>query len=106
MIDAERSVNRYLLIELWRRPYRLARTGWRYDIERVGNWIRGTDSLLRPLAGISPARAIRSASSRGPAPIARSIPELQDNFSAIVKFRARRLCSHRADLERSSIIKS
>ena len=29
----------YLLIELWRRPYRLGSGGWRYDIERVGNWI-------------------------------------------------------------------
>src|SRR5262249_8134746 len=29
----------YLLIELWRRPYRQGAEGWRYDIARVGNWI-------------------------------------------------------------------
>lgn len=29
----------HLLIELWRRPYRLGSGGWRHDIERVGNWI-------------------------------------------------------------------
>jgi len=29
----------YALIELWRRPYRLGADGWRYDIQRVGNWI-------------------------------------------------------------------
>ena len=26
----------YVLIELWRRPYRLGADGWRYDIDRVG----------------------------------------------------------------------
>ena len=29
----------YVLIELWRRPYRLGSEGWRYDINRVGSWI-------------------------------------------------------------------
>src|ERR1043166_6167539 len=29
----------YVLIELWRRPYRLGADGWRYDIDRVGDWI-------------------------------------------------------------------
>src|SRR4051794_40694195 len=29
----------YLLVELSRRPYRLGADGWRFDIERVGNWI-------------------------------------------------------------------
>src|SRR5262249_37474449 len=40
MIDAG-AVGRplYVLIELWRRPYRLGADGWRYDIARVGNWI-------------------------------------------------------------------
>src|SRR5207248_1055166 len=27
----------YALIELWRRPYRQGSSGWRYDINRVGN---------------------------------------------------------------------
>src|SRR2546422_891122 len=29
----------YLLIELWRRPYRLGSGGWRYDLSQVGSWI-------------------------------------------------------------------
>ena len=28
----------YVLIELWRRPYRFGSGGWRYDTRRVGNW--------------------------------------------------------------------
>ena len=30
---------RYVLIELWRRPYRTGSDGWRYDPARVGSWI-------------------------------------------------------------------
>lgn len=30
---------RYLLIDLWRRPYRSGSDGWRLDPARVGNWI-------------------------------------------------------------------
>src|SRR5262249_27762779 len=29
----------YLLVELWRRPYRQGAGGWRYDRKRVGNWV-------------------------------------------------------------------
>jgi myo-inositol 2-dehydrogenase / D-chiro-inositol 1-dehydrogenase len=29
---------RYVLIDLWRRPYRSGSSGWRLDPERVGNW--------------------------------------------------------------------
>ena len=29
----------YILVELSRRPYRLGSEGWRYDINRVGDWI-------------------------------------------------------------------
>ena len=40
MIDAGAiGEPQYALIELWRRPYRLGADGWRYDINRVGNWI-------------------------------------------------------------------
>lgn len=37
--DGELGEIRYVLIELWRRPYRRGSDGWRYDIERVGDWI-------------------------------------------------------------------
>jgi myo-inositol 2-dehydrogenase/D-chiro-inositol 1-dehydrogenase len=30
---------RYILIDLWRRPYRTGSDGWRLDPARVGNWI-------------------------------------------------------------------
>ena len=29
----------YVLIELWRRPYRLGSDGWRWDPRRVGSWV-------------------------------------------------------------------
>lgn len=77
----------YVLVELSRRPYRLGADGWRYDIDRVGNWI-----LEEPIhffdfarwylqsAG-DPISVYARANSRQP-----EHPELQDNFSAIVNF--------------------
>lgn len=77
----------YVLVELSRRPYRLGADGWRYDIDRVGNWI-----LEEPIhffdfarwylqsAG-DPLSVYARANSRQP-----EHPELQDNFSAIVNF--------------------
>ena len=78
---------RYCLIELWRRPYRLGSDGWRYDIERVGNWILEEpihffDLARWYLAGAGdPVSVVASGSAQR---IDR--PELQDNFSAIVNF--------------------
>lgn len=77
----------YALIELWRRPYRLGSGGWRYDVQRVGNWI-----LEEPIHFFDLARWYFSsvgdpvsiyASANGKRP---DHPELHDNFSAIVKF--------------------
>ena len=77
----------YVLVELSRNPYRQGADGWRYDIDRVGNWI-----LEEPIhffdfarwylesAG-DPVSVYASANSRQP-----DHPELQDNFSAIVNF--------------------
>lgn len=77
----------YVLVELSRNPYRQGADGWRYDIDRVGNWI-----LEEPIhffdfarwylesAG-DPVSVTASANSRQP-----DHPELQDNFSAIVNF--------------------
>lgn len=77
----------YVLVELSRNPYRLGADGWRYDIDRVGNWI-----LEEPIhffdfarwylssAG-EPVSVFATANSRQP-----DHPELQDNFSAIVQF--------------------
>src|SRR6056297_4327969 len=77
----------YLLVELSRKPYRQGADGWRYDIDRVGNWI-----LEEPIhffdfarwylhAAGDPISVYASANSRQP-----EHPELQDNFSAIVNF--------------------
>jgi myo-inositol 2-dehydrogenase/D-chiro-inositol 1-dehydrogenase len=77
----------YLLIELWRRPYRLGSEGWRYDIRRVGNWvleepIHFFDMARWYLAGAGePLSVYARANSKQP-----GHPELQDNFSAVVGF--------------------
>jgi myo-inositol 2-dehydrogenase/D-chiro-inositol 1-dehydrogenase len=88
MIDAEAiGTPQYVLIELWRRPYRLGADGWRYDITRVGNWILEEpihffDLARWYLAGHGEPQAVYArANSRQP-----GHPELQDNFSATVTF--------------------
>jgi myo-inositol 2-dehydrogenase/D-chiro-inositol 1-dehydrogenase len=78
---------RYCLIELWRRPYRLGSEGWRYDIQRVGNWI-----LEEPIHFFDLARWYLAAAGDPVSVVASASaqradrPELQDNFSAIVNF--------------------
>ena len=88
MIDAGAVGDpQYVLIELWRRPYRLGADGWRYDIERVGNWI-----LEEPIHFFDLARWYFSGVGEPLSVFARANskqvghPELQDNFSAIVNF--------------------
>jgi myo-inositol 2-dehydrogenase/D-chiro-inositol 1-dehydrogenase len=88
MVDAG-AVGRplYLLIELWRRPYRLGAEGWRYDIHRVGNWI-----LEEPIHFFDMARWYLAAAGEPVSVFARANskqqghPELQDNFSALLTF--------------------
>ncbi len=77
----------YLLIELWRRPYRLGSEGWRYDIQRVGNWI-----LEEPIHFFDMARWYLASAGDPVTVYARANsrqeghPELQDNFSALLTF--------------------
>lgn len=77
----------YVLVELSRRPYRLGHEGWRYDIQRVGNWI-----LEEPIHFLDLARWYLSSTGNPVSIYARANskqadhPELQDNFSAIVNF--------------------
>ncbi|QDS95570.1 1,5-anhydro-D-fructose reductase [Roseimaritima multifibrata] len=77
----------YVLVELSRNPYRQGSDGWRYDIDRVGNWILEEpihffDFARWYLQSVGdPQTVFASANSRQP-----NHPELQDNFSAIVKF--------------------
>ena len=78
---------RYVLIELWRNPYRQGWHGWRYDRERVGNWILEEPIHFLDLARWylakwgDPVSVYARANAR-----ASEHPELQDNFSAIVNF--------------------
>jgi myo-inositol 2-dehydrogenase/D-chiro-inositol 1-dehydrogenase len=78
---------KYLLIELSRRPYRQGSQSWRYDIQRVGNWILEEPIHFFDLARWyfeslgEPQTVYATANSRQP-----GHPELQDNFSAIVHF--------------------
>ena len=77
----------YALVELSRNPYRTGADGWRYDITRVGNWI-----LEEPIHFFDLARWYLSASGNPVSVYANANsrqvnhPELQDNFSAILKF--------------------
>jgi myo-inositol 2-dehydrogenase/D-chiro-inositol 1-dehydrogenase len=77
----------YALIELWRKPYRTGADGWRYDIDRVGNWI-----LEEPIHFFDLARWYFEGTAVPTAVYARANarradhPELQDNFSALVSF--------------------
>ncbi len=78
---------RYVLVELSRNPYRLGSDGWRFDINRVGNWILEEPIHFFDLArwylssAGEPESVYAAASSRQP-----GHPELQDNCSAIVHF--------------------
>lgn len=88
MIDAgEIGEPSYALIELWRRPYRLGAEGWRYDINRVGNWILEEPIHFFDLArwyfekAGDPVSVFAQASAKRP-----DHPELQDNFSAMLRF--------------------
>lgn len=77
----------YCLIELWRKPYRLGSGGWRYDINRVGNWILEEPIHFFDLARWylsclgDPVSVTARAKARNP-----EHPELADNFSAMVDF--------------------
>jgi myo-inositol 2-dehydrogenase/D-chiro-inositol 1-dehydrogenase len=75
----------YLLVELWRRPYRQGSQGWRYQIERVGNWVLEEPihffDMARWYLAEEPVSVYARANSRQP-----GHPELQDNFSAFVNF--------------------
>jgi myo-inositol 2-dehydrogenase/D-chiro-inositol 1-dehydrogenase len=77
----------HALIELSRFPYREGSEGWRYDIDRVGNWI-----LEEPIHFFDLAHWYLEACGDPTSVYARATsrhadrPELTDNFSAIVNF--------------------
>lgn len=78
---------RYCLIELWRNPYRQGTGGWRYNIKQVGNWI-----LEEPIHFFDLARWYFASAGEPVSVLACAShkrdehPELQDNFSAMLRF--------------------
>ncbi len=77
----------YVLIELSRFPYRQGSEGWRYDADRVGNWILEEPIHFFDLARWyladcgDPVSIYARANSRQ-----QEHPELRDNFSAFVNY--------------------
>ena len=77
----------YGIIELWRHPYRPGSGGWRYDVQRVGNWVLEEPIHFFDLArwyfsGVGdPVMVYASANGKRA-----DQPQLHDNFSAIVTF--------------------
>jgi len=85
--DGVIGVPQYALIELSRNPYRRGCDGWRFDVERVGDWILEEPIHFFDLArwylqsAGNPVSVYAVANSRQP-----GHPELQDNCSAILHF--------------------
>lgn len=77
---------KYVLVELSRHPYLLGSDGWRYDINRVGDWILEEPIHFFDLARWylestgEPESMYALASTRDP-----EHPELQDNLSALIR---------------------
>ena len=84
--DGEVGDPKYVLVELSRHPYLQGSDGWRYDIERVGNWI-----LEEPIHFFDLARWYLSAAGEPQSVYALASsrqadhPELQDNLSALIQ---------------------
>ena len=81
---------RYVLIDLWRRPYRSGSSGWRLDPERVGNWtleepVHYFDAAAWFLSRAGePSMVYSHGNCRDP-----DVPyrvDLNDNFVAIVSY--------------------
>ena len=77
----------HAMVELSRFPYRQGAEGWRWDIDRVGNWL-----LEEPIHFLDLARWYLADNGEPVSVYARGNsrhkgqPELRDNFSALVDF--------------------
>ncbi len=81
---------RYVLIDLWRRPYRRGSGGWRFDPTRVGNWtleepVHFFDASAWFLAAAGEPEAIYACGNRSD-PAAPRRPDVNDNFTATVSY--------------------
>lgn len=82
------GVPRYILADLWRRPYRTGSDGWRMDPARVGNWIleepvhffEATAWLLNGAGQPSTVYAFGNRRESG------AVVDTNDNFTAVVTY--------------------
>ncbi len=84
--DGAIGTPQYALVELWRRPYRLGSDGWRYDPDRVGDWILEEpihffDLARWYFAACGEPRSIGAQASGGPG------GAMHENFSATLTFK-------------------
>jgi len=92
MIDSGRlGKPRYVLIDLWRRPYRPGADGWRLDPARVGNWILEEPVHFFDVAAwfLEGAGEPATVFARGNSSDAGDEPRpgVNDNFTALVGYR-------------------
>lgn len=81
---------RYVLVDLWRRPYRSGSGGWRLDRDRVGNWtleepVHFFDVACWYLSSSGePAEVVAYGNQTDPS--AEFDPDRADNFTATVSY--------------------
>jgi myo-inositol 2-dehydrogenase/D-chiro-inositol 1-dehydrogenase len=91
LIDSGRlGKPRYVLIDLWRRPYRPGADGWRLDPARVGNWILEEpvhffDVAAWFLEGAGEPETVFARGNRSEA--GEAPPGVNDNFTSLIGYR-------------------
>lgn len=81
---------RYVLVDLWRRPYRPGSGGWRMAPERVGSWtleepVHFFDAAAWFLEGAGEPSTLYARGNRSD-PRLSYRPEVNDNFTAVVGY--------------------
>jgi myo-inositol 2-dehydrogenase/D-chiro-inositol 1-dehydrogenase len=88
--SGEIGAPRYMLVDLWRRPYRPGSDEWRMDPARVGNWTLEEPVHFFDVASwfMESSGPPRDVYARGASRIARgrARPEMVDHFTAIVGY--------------------
>lgn len=81
---------RYVLVDLWRRPYRAGASNWKQDPARVASWILEEpvhyfDMVAWYLQGSGEPQTVFACGNRKE-PGAPRVPGMNDNFSAIIRY--------------------
>ncbi len=81
---------RYVLVDLWRRPYRFGSGNWKQDPGRVGSWILEEpvhyfDLVAWYLEGSGEPQSVFARGNRKD-PAASRMPGINDNFSAVISY--------------------